>query len=96
MIAQNGNGFRIESPITMANVSQLITESDVLFNHGEVVVDFGGVTEVDSSAVSLMLNWLREGSKRGCQFHFTNLPENLKSLAAVYGVLDLISPPIPN
>jgi ABC-type transporter Mla MlaB component len=39
-----------------------------------------------------MLNWLREGIKRGRQFRFTNLPENLKSLAAVYGVLDLISP----
>lgn len=92
MIVKNGIGFRIESPITMANVSQLIAESEVLFNHGEVVVDFSGVTEVDSSAVSLMLNWLREGSKRGRQFRFTNLPENLKSLAAVYGVLDLISP----
>lgn len=91
MIVQNDNGFRIESPIIMSNVSQLIAESDVLFNHGEVAVDFGGVTEVDSAAVSLMLNWLREGSKRGRQFHFTNLPESLKSLAAVYGVLDLIS-----
>lgn len=91
MIVKNGSGFRIDSPITMANVSQLIAESDVLFNHGEVVVDFGGVMEVDSSAVSLMLNWLREGNERGRQFRFTNLPENLKSLAAVYGVLDLIS-----
>jgi phospholipid transport system transporter-binding protein len=91
MIVKNGSGFRIDSPITMANVSQLIAESEVLFNHGEVIVDFGGVTEVDSSAVSLMLNWLREGSKRGRQFRFTNLPENLKSLAAVYGVLDIVT-----
>lgn len=91
MIVQNDNGFRIESPITMANVSHLIAEGEVLFNHGDVVVDFGGVTEVDSSAVSLMLNWLREGSKRGRQFRFTNLPENLKSLAAVYGVLDIVT-----
>jgi phospholipid transport system transporter-binding protein len=92
MIVQDGDGFRIESPVTMATVSQLIAEGDVLFNPGEVTVDFGNVKEVDSSAVSLMLNWLREGNKHGCQFHFANLPENLKSLAALYGVLELISP----
>ena len=91
MIAPNGNGFRIEGPVTMAIVPQLIAESEAMFNHGEVTVDFGGVTDVDSSAVSLMLNWLREGDKRERQFRFTNLPENLKSLAALYGVLDLIS-----
>ena len=90
MIVQSGNGFRIESPVTMATVPQLIAESDALFNHGEVTIDFGGVTEVDSSAVSLILNWLRDGKEHERHFRFTNLPENLKSLAAVYGVLDLI------
>lgn len=91
MIVQNGNGFRLEGAVTMVNVRGLLEESEKIFNHGEVTVDFSGVTDVDSSAVSLMLTWLREGEKRDRQFRFVNLPENLKSLAAVYGVLEIIS-----
>ena len=92
MITRNEGGFHVEGPVTMDSVRQLLEEGNKLFNHGEVEVDFGGVTEVDSTAVSLMLNWLREGEKRSQQLRFVNVPENLKSLAAMYGVQDLINP----
>lgn len=90
MIVQDGNRFSLQGPLTMATARQLLEQGDGLFNHGDVTVDFAAITEVDSAAVSLMLNWLREADKRKQRFVFSNLPENLKSLAAVYGVLDLI------
>jgi phospholipid transport system transporter-binding protein len=90
MIIQNGKHFSLQGPLTMATVRQLLEQGEELFKPGEVTVDCAAVTEVDSAAVSLMLNWLREADKRKQRFVFSNLPENLKSLAAVYGVLDLI------
>jgi phospholipid transport system transporter-binding protein len=47
---------------------------------------------VDSSAVSLVLEWLREAQRNQRKLRFTHLPDNLKSLATLYSVLDLIQP----
>ena len=56
---------------------------------GVTLVDLAGVTEVDSSAVSLLLEWRRQ--VKGAALRFANLPPALKSLADLYGVaFDLI------
>ena len=49
-----------------------------------------GVTEVDSAAVSLLLEWRRAAAKAQREIEFANLPPALTSLAELYGVLDLI------
>lgn len=56
----------------------------------EVVVDLAGVEAVDSSAVSLMLSWLRAAQRKNVQLSFINTPENLLSLASLYGVADAL------
>jgi phospholipid transport system transporter-binding protein len=58
-----------------------------------LVIDFVGVSGVDSSAVALLLEWRREALRRGKSLVFTNLPANLVALARLYGVADLIQPP---
>ena len=91
MITKDDNRFRVDGPITMANARSILEQGDSLFNHGEVEVDLGAVNEVDSSAVSILLQWIREAKQRDQKLIFTNLPENLKSLVALYGVQDFIS-----
>ncbi len=49
-------------------------------------VDFAQVEEVDSSAVSLMLSWLRAAQQKNVALTFVNVPENLLSLTKLYGV----------
>jgi phospholipid transport system transporter-binding protein len=60
-------------------------------NGGELVVDFGGATEVDSSALSLMFEWQREARRRNLRISFRSLPASLESLATLYGVSELIA-----
>ena len=57
-----------------------------------LTIDFSGITNVDSSAVALLLEWRREALKRGKTLIFSNLPGNLLALAELYGVADLIQP----
>ncbi|MDP3483585.1 MAG: STAS domain-containing protein [Sulfuricella sp.] len=92
MIVQDGDNYRIQGRITMANANALLTEGLKLFVRDGLVVDLSQLEEVDSSAVSLVLEWLREAQRNQRKLRFTNLPDNLKSLATLYGVLDLIQP----
>ena len=55
-----------------------------------LTIDFAAVTEVDSSAVALLLEWRRQAERRGKTLAFVNLPANLLALAELYGVTDLI------
>lgn len=92
MIVQDGDNYRIQGRITIANANALLAEGLKLFVRDGLVVDLSQLEEVDSSAVSLVLEWLREAQRNQRKLRFTNLPDNLKSLATLYGVLDLIQP----
>lgn len=91
MIACDGSRCTMRGPITLDDVVSLLAEGNGLFNLPEVSVDLAGVTEVDSSALSLLLEWRREAGRNGRRLRFFNLPANLQSLAKLYGVTDLLS-----
>jgi phospholipid transport system transporter-binding protein len=91
MIACDGERCRIEGPLTLENIVAVLESArrDIPAS-GPLTVDLAGVTEVDSSAVSLLLE-LRRGARRAARsLEFVNLPENLKSLAQLYGVTELL------
>jgi phospholipid transport system transporter-binding protein len=74
----------------MANVTDVLQQSATLFQENEILVDLRGVTEVDSAAVSLLLEWRRQALASNRRIEYVNLPSNLKSLADLYGVYDLL------
>jgi len=76
--------------ITIANVAALVNEAGGLLSADDITVDLSGVTEVDSAAVSLLLEWRRQALRAKRTIRFTNIPANLKSLATVYGVSELL------
>jgi len=82
----------VRGPITINNVVALLVHGKELFTGPEVTVDLNGVTEVDSAAVSLLLEWRREAGRHGRVIHFVNLPVNLTSLAKLYGVTEMLNP----
>lgn len=90
MISRDGNRYVIQGAVTMNTVRAVAEQGARLFDDAEVVVDFGAVEEADSSAVSLMLEWLREARRRGRALKFVNLPASVKSLALLYGVEGLL------
>ena len=90
MISKQGERYLIEGPVTLAGVTALLAEGSRSFEGTPVVVDFSGVTEADSSAISLMLEWTRRMHGGNRQIFFANLGESLVSIANLYGVEDLI------
>jgi phospholipid transport system transporter-binding protein len=90
MIECDGDRCSVQGPITLDNVVSLLAQGNGLFIAPQVAVDLAGVTEVDSSAVSLLLEWRREAGRNGRAVRFVNLPGNLKSLAKLYGVTELL------
>ena len=58
----------------------------------KLTIDFAQVTDVDSAAVALLLDWRRMAAKRKKTLVFVNLPANLVALAELYGVADVIQP----
>ena len=90
MISCEGGRCAVQGPITLDNVVALLAEGNGRFAAAEVSVDLAGVTEVDSSALSLLLEWRREAGRNGRAIRYLNLPANLRSLAQLYGVTELI------
>lgn len=90
MISCDGGRCALQGPMTMANATALRGEGVRLFTAPEVTVDLAAVTEVDSSALSLLFEWRRAALGAGRKIVFVNLPDNLQSLAALYGVTELL------
>ena len=89
---------------TAENVVQLtgrltMDTAMTIFNKGlqvkegqrDLVIDFARIEDVDSSAVSLMLVWLRAAQNKKVKLSFTNVPDNLRSLAKLYGVAESLA-----
>jgi len=91
MIEKNGEICSVSGPITIANVPQLLDDASKMI--GEVsIIDFSRVSEVDSSAVCVLLQWMRTARMSQRELVFNNLPENFISLATVYGVMEFFVP----
>ncbi|OGA25632.1 MAG: anti-anti-sigma factor [Betaproteobacteria bacterium RIFCSPLOWO2_02_FULL_67_26] len=90
MIECDGGRCAVRGPITIDNVVSLLAEGNGLFAAAQATVDLAAVTEVDSSALSLLLEWRREAGRNGRSIRYLNLPANLQSLAKLYGVTELL------
>ena len=90
MISQEDDRLRISGPVTLENAMELRKESEQYFRSSSVLVDFSNAEEIDSAAISLMLEWLRSARAAGWDVRFTNLGESITSLVDLYGVTDLI------
>jgi len=90
MILRDGNRLIVSGAVTIENVVKLTELGSAMLNREDWVIDMQQVTEVDSSAVSMLLEWQRRAHRQSGQIQFANLPEALKSLAQLYGVSELI------
>jgi len=89
MIAANGDRLVLTGPITIANVREEAAGGLTLLT-GDRVVDLAGVTEADSSTLSMLLEWRRAAEHAGHTLRCVNMPANMSSLARLYGIEDLL------
>jgi len=91
MVLSEDGSLRVEGAITVHNVVAVVERGNALFARDDLVIDLAQVTEVDSSAVSMLLEWQREAHRCNRRIRFANTPQNLKGLAQLYGVSEMIS-----
>ena len=89
MIRRDGERLIISGPVTLANVAQLVEEAKAQVASVRAV-DLGEVTEVDSSLLAVLIAWLREAKAGGRTLTYARLPEDLRTLAQLYGVAELL------
>jgi phospholipid transport system transporter-binding protein len=80
----------VSGALTLANVAEALRAGNLAIGDGIRSVDLAEVGELDSSALALLLAWLREAKRRDRALEFRNLPQGLTTIAALYGVADLL------
>ena len=92
-----GEVLKVEGALNFASMSRLLAESSAYSMQPTLpeclAIDFSNVTEIDSSAVALLLHWRREATRLDKALRYIHLPANLVSLAELYGVDQLIHCP---
>jgi phospholipid transport system transporter-binding protein len=88
-ITKNDGKWLISGDLLLDDIESLLAHH-VVAGSKNLEVDMSGVSEVDSTTISLLFEWLRQARGSKCELVYTNLPANLTSLASLYGVLNLI------
>ena len=92
-----GEVLKIEGALNFASMPRLLAESSAYTLQTNLpdclAIDFSNVTDIDSSAVSLLLHWRREALRLDKALRYIHVPPNLISLAELYGVDMLIHCP---
>jgi phospholipid transport system transporter-binding protein len=90
ILKRDGAVWRLEGDVTHATVTGLLAEGMRSFEGERPLVDCSGIRGVDSSALSLMLEWVRRLRAQGRGIAFAGLGASLHSLMHLYGIADLI------
>ena len=97
MIEQAGDRLRVTAPMVIANARALLEAGqrtlrslDSRQQSAELLLDLAAVSEVDSSSLSTVFAWQRKASERRVSLRIVNPPASMLSLAALYGVSELL------
>jgi len=83
--------MRIEATsITNANAGDLLAAGTAAIAGGDLAFDLESVSEVDTAAIALLLEWQRQAVAQGRRLSLTGVPDDITSLARLYGVDGLL------
>ena len=90
MIELSGERLRVVGPMVIASATELKNAGQAALASGASIVDLGQVTEADSSAVAILLAWVRAAQERKQAISILGTPDNIRSLATLYGVAEFL------
>lgn len=90
MITRTEGRIQISGNVTIETAKTYFEEGLKSSPNSNLVIEFSQLEKVDSAAVSLMLAWLREAQRNNVKLRFVSIPDNLSSLAKLYGVAELL------
>jgi phospholipid transport system transporter-binding protein len=90
-ITAENNTWKLRGNLVVDKAETVLAESLALpMDDTALVVDFAAVNIVDTTALALVLAWKRRAKEEFSEISFINFPDNLMSLASLYGVQDFI------
>ena len=90
---QEQNLYRIEGELNMQTVPAVAKElSGLIFNMqaDELTFELSGVTRSDSAGVALLVDAMQLATAKKINLHFTHLPQQMKEIAGISGLLDIL------
>lgn len=90
MIAFENQKIVVQGPATIDNITVLTKQGLPLLSGTACTVDLSQVTDVDSTIISMFLEWLRAAHQSSCALCFINMPLSVASLIQLYGVTEII------
>ncbi len=90
MIAREDGRLVVSGRLTIETVPALFEAGLQQLAKEDLLVDLSQVEAVDSAAVSMLMGWLRAAQRNQRTLRVAGLPEDLLSLARLYGVADLL------
>lgn len=90
-ITAQGNQWSIAGEILVDNAHLILNESKTFKIDSDVSVNLSAVTDVDTAALGLLLEWQRRAAAIDKKVSFVHVPASLISLAKLYGVAEYLS-----
>jgi phospholipid transport system transporter-binding protein len=90
MIEREAGRLVVKVPLVITNARGLLDAGRSALQPGEQVIDFSEVGEADSSALAVMLGWLRAAGPARSTVKFAHIPPGVVALAELYGITDLL------
>jgi len=85
--SSDSGSIKIEGRLDMNTVKSINKQTISLFNGpSEIQFDLSAVSQSNSAALALLLEWLKMAKKHQVSLSFSNIPEHLRELARVYGI----------
>ena len=91
----NGQGsYRVSGELTFATVSDALELSQpILHGSTDLILDLSGVGSADSAGLALLIEWYRQASRATKAIRFVGVPSQLRALAKISDVDQLLSFP---
>ncbi|OGT28495.1 MAG: anti-sigma-factor [Gallionellales bacterium RIFOXYD2_FULL_52_7] len=90
MITREGERLMVSGRLTMSTVPALYQIGLQHLANEDFLVDLSRVEAVDSAAISMLLGWSRAAQGKQRNLRVTGLPDDLLSLAHLYGVAEML------
>ena len=88
---EDTRSYRVQGAMTFATVTSLWHQGDgMISDENHLQIDLAGVTHTDSGGLALLVEWLREASRRGARIEFLNLPEQMRALASAANLSEIL------
>ena len=95
MLQLKGTTVSLSGAVTAKTYGRLREAAASVIGTANLQIDWSAVTEVDSSAVALILSWQRDAIRQRVTIESSKLPESLVALIDLYSLTPLVSVTVP-